>query len=157
MRTFEVTVTRSGEWWALCASVPGASVHGQTRRLDRAETVAREAIALALDVPDDSFTMAIEVELPEDAGVRIATARTLVEVAAAAQGLAQTVRRDVAMELQEMGLSVRDSGALLGVSPQRISQLVNQGPAASAGADAGPQLVNALRELLDSLEDQAKR
>lgn len=45
---------RAGDWWAI--AVPEINgVHTQARRLDQVEHMAREAIALMLDVAPDSF------------------------------------------------------------------------------------------------------
>ncbi len=41
------------------------------------------------------------------------------------QGEAAKANRDAALALRSRGYSVRDIGALMGVSPQRVSQLIN--------------------------------
>lgn len=57
--TYTAVCERSGSWWAV--SVPELrGVHTQARRLDQAETMAREAIALLLEFPEDSFTVVVE-------------------------------------------------------------------------------------------------
>jgi hypothetical protein len=66
--TYEVRAIRSGRWWTLeAADVPRA--RSQTRRLDQAEVMIREALAMVLDVEPDSFDVAIhpvlEPELDE--------------------------------------------------------------------------------------------
>lgn len=38
----------------------------QTRRLDQVESRTREAIALLLELPSDSFDLALEISLPAD-------------------------------------------------------------------------------------------
>ena len=58
---------RSGDWWAI--SVPQLrGVHTQARRLQKAEAMVRDAIALFLDVPSDSFDVRIEPLLPRSSG-----------------------------------------------------------------------------------------
>ncbi|MEO7195518.1 MAG: hypothetical protein ABIZ05_11980 [Pseudonocardiaceae bacterium] len=54
----------------------------------------------------------------------IATVTTLVEVAAQANGEAATRRAALARKLHEQSLTVRDIGALMGVSYQRAQQLI---------------------------------
>ncbi len=124
MTTYPVTATRVGEWWALEAIVPQASVHSQTRRLDQVEVTAREAIALTVDKPADSFDVSITIEVPDELGGRIESATELTRLASDLQSLALQIKRSVAAELHAQGYSVRDSGSLLGVSSQRISQLI---------------------------------
>ena len=46
---YRVRAVRSGGWWAITVpELPG--VFSQARRLDQVETMAREAIALMLDI-----------------------------------------------------------------------------------------------------------
>lgn len=124
MTTYAVAATRVGEWWALEATVPQASVRSQTRRLEQVEATAREAIALALDVPPDSFEISISISVPDDLSARIASATELTRLATDLQALALQAKRSVAAELHMQGYSVRDSGSLLGISSQRVSQLI---------------------------------
>ena len=52
MTTYTAVARRAGDWWAI--SVPELKgVHTQARRLSRVEAMARDAIALMLDVPPD--------------------------------------------------------------------------------------------------------
>ncbi len=54
--------TRDGRWWVLEAvGVPGAV--SQVASLSQAETWIKDAIALALEVPEGSFDVLIEPEL----------------------------------------------------------------------------------------------
>lgn len=56
--TYEVNAIRTRKWWALeVPDVPRAM--SQTRRLDQADSMIREALALVLDVPEDSFELSI--------------------------------------------------------------------------------------------------
>jgi len=64
-KTYTVAVHRSRGWWAI--GVPELKgVHSQARRLDQVDGMAREAIALFLDVPPDSFEVAVEPEVPHE-------------------------------------------------------------------------------------------
>ena len=59
MTVYSVNFQRSGKWWAI--SVPQLrGVFTQARRRDEVEAMARDAIALYLDVPADSFDVAID-------------------------------------------------------------------------------------------------
>ncbi len=60
---YRVVAERSEDWWAI--SVPGLSgVFSQTRRLDQVEAMAREAIALMLDVDETAIEVTVDPVLP---------------------------------------------------------------------------------------------
>ena len=64
-KTYTARCRRAGDWWAI--SVPELrGVHTQARRLEKVEAMVRDAIALFLDVPQDSFDITIEPVLPRD-------------------------------------------------------------------------------------------
>jgi len=51
MKTYIANVTRDGKWWMV--AIPEINGLTQARRLSEAETMAREYIALSLDLPPD--------------------------------------------------------------------------------------------------------
>jgi hypothetical protein len=122
---YKVRAVRSGRWWAIdVPELPG--VFSQARRLDQVEPMAREAIALMLDVPGDSFDLTVDPDRASLGG----RLRTVVEEALAARDEATTAQdhasaamRHAVREIRASGYTSRDAGALLGVSNQRISQL----------------------------------
>lgn len=122
MSAYRVTARRSGDWWALeVPDLPG--VHSQTKRLDRASDEAREAIALMLDIEADSISVEVEIQLPPEAREvlqDVASAHKAAEAAALREREAMV--RAAAVLTQR--LSQRDAGAVMGVSFQRISQLL---------------------------------
>jgi predicted RNase H-like HicB family nuclease len=121
VKTYITSCRRSGSWWSI--SVPEIKgLHSQARRLDQVEDIARDAIALMLDVPAESFAVEVRPELPR-AAARAVEARRAAKDAAkeAEEGTTQAVR-----ELLGDGFTVRDIGAMLGLSPQRISQITHQ-------------------------------
>jgi predicted RNase H-like HicB family nuclease len=122
MKTYRVTARRSGDWWALeVPDLPG--VHSQTKRLDRAASEAREAISLMLDVEADSLDVEVETQLPPEAREALqAVARAHKAAEAAALQEREAMVRAASVLTQR--LSQRDAGAVLGVSFQRISQLL---------------------------------
>lgn len=124
MTTYAVTATRHEEWWALHADVPGTSVWTQCRRLEQAEAVAREAIALALDEPEDSFDVEVTSAIEDRLRAHVVAALALSRLADRAQQAATLMNVQAARTLRDQGLSVRDTGALMSLSSQRISQLV---------------------------------
>jgi predicted RNase H-like HicB family nuclease len=61
--TYKVTAACEGGWWTIeVPEIPG--VFSQARHLNQAEEMARDAIALMLDVPEDSFDVVVEAQLP---------------------------------------------------------------------------------------------
>ncbi len=119
-----VKATRSGQWWAVeVAEVEGAFT--QARRLDQVPAMVADAVGLLTGVPVDEIEVVIgEVDLG-DAQVLAQAREARESVAAAArsqQDAARASRRAVA-RLRARGLSVRDVGVILNLSPQRVSQL----------------------------------
>ncbi|GGM33409.1 hypothetical protein GCM10011608_17360 [Micromonospora sonchi] len=109
---------RSGSWWAI--SVPEIKgVFSQARRLDQVEEMAREAIALMLNIDPNSFDIDVQPELPQEV-TRAHKARSALRKA---EESAEEATVSAARALLAKGYTVRDAGALLGISPQRVSQL----------------------------------
>jgi len=90
--------------------------------------MAREAISLILNAPEDSFDVVVEPNLDSLGGVRKAVEAALRERerANAAQDAASTAMRHAVSEIRDSGYTSRDAGMLLGVSNQRISQIERQ-------------------------------
>ena len=126
MKRFTVRARRSGRWWALDAQGL-RGVHSQVRRIDQAEEMARDAIAGVLDIAPDSFEVVVVPEVPNAVRAIVEEATAARSQAARAQDEAAHLTREAARRLVEEGLTVRDAGALLGVSHQRIAQLVRSG------------------------------
>lgn len=125
-REFKVEVTREGRWWMV--RVPGIDGLTQARRLAEVETMAREFIALDQSIPLGDVSVAI-------VSVRLPGQRELLESADAVKELrersihldraATQEARAYAKWLTAESIPVRDIAELLGVSPQRVSQLAN--------------------------------
>ena len=130
-KTYTARCQRSGDWWAI--SVPDLrGVHTQARRLEKAEAMVRDAIALFLDVPSDSFDVRIEPVLPRDLQGKVGRARKVRGEAEVLQREAAIASAEVAADLVRTAhLTVRDAGRVLGLSHQRITQLLK----AASGKD----------------------
>lgn len=134
MRTYRVDVERgrSGRWWLIdVPEVPAA--HSQARRLDQAEDVARDLIALLTDAEPNSFDLDVRVQLPDDVRADLDRAEELRKDAARSQHEAALLARSAARRLHEDGLPLRDIGRLLQVSHQRAHQLVDEARQRLAG------------------------
>jgi predicted RNase H-like HicB family nuclease len=119
-----VEVTRSGRWWAI--TVPALDgVFSQAKRLDQVEDSAREAISLMLDIDEnDVGALDIIVTPPARAAEMLRALEVSVAAADEATRVAVATRREVAEVLRAEGLPLRDVGELIGVSHQRVSQLL---------------------------------
>lgn len=119
-----VEVTRSGGWWAI--TVPALDgVFSQAKRLDQVEDSAREAISLMLDIDEnDVGVLDIIVTPPARAAELLRSLEVSVAAADEATRVAAATRREVAEVLRAEGLPLRDVGELIGVSHQRVSQLL---------------------------------
>lgn len=125
-KTYTAKATRTGTWWAI--EVPEVEgVFTQARRLEQVEDVTREAIALMLDVAEDSFDVALSVDLPMSWAVWLEELRAAQEVQALVEARTSALLRVVAAQLRDAGLPVRDVGTIMGRSAQRISQLLGEG------------------------------
>ena len=122
---YRVTYGRdeSGWWVASVPSVRGCHTQGRTIRQ------ARERIreALGLFVADAKrATLRDEILLPGRVRSLVARQHAARERADAEQARAQAVTREAVRRLtRDVGLSVRDAGELLGLSHQRVQQLVH--------------------------------
>lgn len=115
--------TRSGGWWAV--EVPEVQgLFTQARRLDLVTAAVLDAAALLTGRPESDFDVVVVPVLDADdlSVVRDARERRA-ELAEAEQAAARASRAAVA-RLRAEGLTVRDVAEIMGMSPQRVSQLV---------------------------------
>lgn len=121
---------RDGKYWFIRIPELGTNPDGlptQARTLAEVEPMARDLIALYLEIPEDSFEIAVQIELPEPVREHLESARRLADEAADALTNSARERRKAALELKAIGMTVRDIGAALGVSHQRAQQLLTNG------------------------------
>lgn len=114
---------RSGAWWAVdVPEVPG--VFTQARRLDQVSAMVADAVSLMAGIPSDDVEVEVAPDLPPRVAKDLARARAAQDRANAAAREAATAKREIVRRLREdAGLSVRDVGIVVGISPQRVSQL----------------------------------
>lgn len=121
---YTVTAERSGRWWSLQAvEAPGAL--SQVSRLDQAEQII-EAIAFVTGEPEDEISITVRpVNLPDSWRGHLERAVALRADAAHYNTRAADEYRAAARALAAAGLSVRDIGVMMEVSPQRAHQLLS--------------------------------
>ena len=123
MNTYKVVVTPGQKYWVV--RVPQLKQVTQTRNLSEVEAVTRDLIATLLEVPEDSFDVDREVELPDDVAQSLAERKRLTAQARKANTQAAEESQKAARQLRDRGLTLTDIGTVLGVSRQRAHQLVN--------------------------------
>ncbi|RXR26816.1 HicB family toxin-antitoxin system [Oerskovia turbata] len=124
MGTYTARARREGRWWMI--EVPEIDGLTQARRLGDVEEMARELIAVTLDVPLDDVAVAVAVTAVGDVDVAEALSKIRDERAEAArlERQASAEARELARELASAELAMRDIGSILGVSHQRVAQLL---------------------------------
>lgn len=122
--TYTITARRRKKRWILNTTVDGAVISTTTRRLDQVETLARRAIAKRLGVGLHSFAIELEVTLTAELQDHIDRTRQAIQQAAAARASAALLGHRTAERLKRKGLSRRDIGMLMGVSPRKVSKLL---------------------------------
>lgn len=124
MVTYTARASRSGDWWAVeVDEVEG--VFTQARRLDKVEEMARDAIALVLDVDPDSFDVSVQPELPAQWQSELDQMRCMRAAADTVVSMATTKALQTVRLLHDEGLPLRDIGRVLGISYQRVHQLLS--------------------------------
>ena len=123
---YRVEAVRSGDWWAI--TVPDLrGVFSQAKRLSRVEATAREAIAMMLDINESEVgPIDVQVQPPDEVVVLLDEVHHSVSIAEEATATAASARREAARVLSDAGMPMRDIGQLLGVSHQRVSQILAQ-------------------------------
>ncbi|WP_123788596.1 hypothetical protein [Phytoactinopolyspora halophila] len=94
------------------------------RTLSRAGAEQRRALADMLEVAGELVTVEVIPILPDEIQKRVDRSRRFRRYAVLAQRRASREWRLAARELYASGMSMRDVATVLGVSHQRISQLV---------------------------------
>lgn len=129
MKSFQAVVSREGKWWMV--AIPAINGLTQARRVAEAELMAREYIAVALDLELDEVEVSIKYDIPVPVGTGDVT--EIVDSIKAerqqAQVLEQRANEDseqLAKALAAQSVPLRDVGEILGVSHQRAHQLVSR-------------------------------
>lgn len=125
MKTYRVDVVRDEGWWIMHARIPRTIIYSQAKRVDDVEPMIRDAIAGVLDVDPESFAIELIFDLDSDVLDQVARAREVSLEAAEVQERASRESRAAVQALRNEGLTLKEAGYFLGVSPQRVAQLLN--------------------------------
>lgn len=116
---YRVTAERDDGYWLL--RVVELDKATEVRRLDQADEYVRDLVRIHTGRRADSFDWSLE---PIDMPV-VDHARELREQAAIAAQHAAAGTAEAVTQLHERGLPMRDIGVLLGLSHQRVAQLLD--------------------------------
>lgn len=123
--TYDVDVTREdGYWVGVVRGVRGGAT--EARRLSALQGEVKDLLVGLLEVDED----AVELEFHVEPAIGVGAAKALRSFDEAKRALVQaqwdyeSAQRDAVHELSVAGLSLRDSGTLLGISHQRVQQLL---------------------------------
>src|SRR6266542_4230663 len=124
MDTYHARVERGDRYWLV--RVHEVDRWTQARHLREVEEMARDLVAVMLEVDPNSFQLEVTYELPDSVQRHLAEADRLRRQSDAAKSAAAAESRAAARELVESGLPLRDAAQLLGVSYQRVHQLIGE-------------------------------
>ncbi len=124
MRTFTARLEREadGRWTVELADEPRVHTWGKT--IDQALARMREAAAMWFETDEASIALVPSVVLPQAVLRTVEQAGQAREQARHADRLAIEKTRRAAAGLARRGISMRDSAAILGISHQRVHQLL---------------------------------
>lgn len=126
MTRYDAIATRDGKWWMI--SIPSIDGLTQARRLSEATEMAREYIAVSQDIPLDAVGVDLRfapIGDVDDVTDRVAAIAAERRQAAALEAEAIARATDLAHDLVAADVPIRDIGAILGVSYQRVHQLTS--------------------------------
>ncbi len=125
-KTYKAVFERdeSGAWIVRIAEIRGCHTYGRT--LDQARRRIREALSLWVDDAEDAV-IEEEIRLPAAARQALQRAKRARARADRERSRAQEeTERTARALLDEVGIGMRDAGELLGISHQRVQQLVKR-------------------------------
>ncbi len=119
----EVTATRDGRFWFLeAAQIQGLTT--QARTVSEIPEMVRDLASLLTGRPETDFEVHVSFDAPE-VTAHLRAAEELAAKADELKAASAKERHEAAMVLKRQGVTVRDIGAVLGVSHQRAQQLVS--------------------------------
>lgn len=131
MKTYKVTFRPddNGWWFIDCPELPGC--HSQARNIAGGRDNIREAISMVTNADLDTFDLDVDYVLPKAQQAAVARARRTRERAAeAVQRAAEAAEAaEAAVRALQEGprkLAMRDVAELVGVSHQRVAQILKR-------------------------------
>jgi DNA-directed RNA polymerase specialized sigma24 family protein len=130
-KTYRALVERQPGWWII--SVPELDLVTQARRIRDIQHMATDLVAAWLDMDPAEVRVEIEDFTPPAAVIeQMGRAKRLLGQATREQEEAGRLASDaVGVLIDELGLTLRDAGEILGISHQRVAQLHHRGRGAA--------------------------
>jgi hypothetical protein len=122
---YKAIVTRSDPGWSIY--VPDVDRHTYAAHLREIEIMARDLVQVMTELPLEDITVA--VQLPADLADAIAAMRITRDGLTAAETAARTAQQTAATALRDVGAPLRDIALALGVSHQRVHQVLEEADA----------------------------
>ncbi|SIJ39137.1 Conserved protein of uncharacterised function; putative phage protein [Mycobacteroides abscessus subsp. bolletii] len=126
MSNFNAIVTQSDPGWSIY--VPEVDRHTYAAHLREIEPIARDLVQVMTDLPEEDIH--VHVQLPNELSDAIAAMHAARSDAAAAETTAREAQQAAATALRNAGAPLRDIAAALGVSHQRVHQVLEEADAA---------------------------
>lgn len=121
MKTYHAEVARDGKFWLI--RIPEIGRSTQALRYRDVRPMAAELIEIMGET--EEYDLQVAVALPSAVEDHLARAEVLRAEAAQKNSEAAMESRAAVRELISQGLSQREAGEILGLSFQRVNQLVN--------------------------------
>lgn len=118
-------------WWV--ATIKGMPAQSQGRTIEQARERVREALAVLLDIDPSRLTISDDIRLPPTERRALELAKKATRRAAGETERAERATREAARTLLAAGMSLRDAGTLLGVTRQRVHQILEPKPRRRTG------------------------
>lgn len=122
VKSYTARVSRDEDAWMI--EVPEVARVTQALHLRQVEPMARDLIAIMDEVAPESF--ALRIEWPEDIAESLDDYRATKAEVEKVTARAAHARRNAALALHATGTTVRDIGAIMGVSFQRAQQILDE-------------------------------
>jgi hypothetical protein len=122
LKTYHAEVTRDGKFWLI--RIPEIDRSTQALRYKDVPIMANDLVEIVTGLSTDDYDLHIHVHLPTEVQDHLARAEVLREEAKRKNSEAAKESRAAVRQLLAQGLSQREAGELLGMSFQRINQLV---------------------------------
>ncbi|WP_022867199.1 hypothetical protein [Schaalia vaccimaxillae] len=115
-------VERGERWWIAFFDIDGHECGTQAKRIDQLEDMILDAASLMAERPKSDFSVSLAVS-PTKYDAIVTRYKEHAEAAQIAEETAAQASREAVKTMRQDGLPMRDIATLMGISPQRVSQL----------------------------------
>lgn len=122
-RVLEATAVKEGKWWTI--TIPELDQVTATKKTAEVQEYAESLAAATLDLPEDEVQVSVKFDLPETVATEWNAARKDTVQAKEATMSAAAKTKSVIEKLHGDGYTTRDIEKVLGISYQRVSQIIN--------------------------------